>query len=404
MASSPANTAAAAATTATVPSDTLLINLAPLSLEALESALSNLALAFPTQSVLVALPGGPSLAPQASFNTLKLLPYTPQAPISSSNPLLTAADFLNTWKLAQENNAGACLLLGAESNSLPPESIRALAAAAFSNSDLTVAHYRLRPNEGLVNSAILYPVTRALYCAGARFPLALDLGLSLRMTERLAMTAQRFTAASDNEALVWPVAEAAVANYASTEVEIPTRSFPQPPTSDLNTILGQVAGSLFADIETKANFWQRMRTPAPVRTRMAIPVPIDSLPDFTPMVDAFHLAYNNLLEIWSLVLPPQSLLGLKRLSVLPAADFNMPDSLWARIVYDFILAWRLRTLNRGHLLGALTPLYLAWAASHLALIRNGTPPEQHIEELARVFEADKPYLVSRWRWPDRFNP
>jgi len=122
------------------------------------------------------------------------------------------------------------------------------------------------------------------------------------------------------------------------------------------------------------------------------------------MVDTFHLAYNNLLEIWSLVLPPQSLLGLKRLSVLPAADFNMPDSLWARIIYDFILAWRLRTLNRGHLLGALTPLYLAWTASHLTLIRNGTLPEQHIEELARVFEADKPYLVSRWRWPDRFNP
>jgi hypothetical protein len=122
------------------------------------------------------------------------------------------------------------------------------------------------------------------------------------------------------------------------------------------------------------------------------------------MVDTFHLAYNNLLEIWSLVLPPQSLLGLKRLSVLPASDFQMPDSLWVRMIYDFILAWRLRTLNRGHLLGALTPLYLAWTASHLTLIRTGTPPEQHIEELARVFEADKPYLVSRWRWPDRFNP
>ena len=43
----------------------------------------------------------------------------------------------------------------------------------------------------------------------------------------------------------------------------------------------------------------------------------------------------------------------------------MADDLWVRIVYDFILAYRLRTLNRGHLLGALTPLYLAWVASHL---------------------------------------
>jgi hypothetical protein len=126
------------------------------------------------------------------------------------------------------------------------------------------------------------------------------------------------------------------------------------------------------------------------------------------MLDSFRLAYANLHEIWSLVLPPNSLLGLKKLSLLPADTFRISDALWARIVYDFILAWRLRTLNRGHLLGALTPLYLAWAASHLLLTAEGAPdylaPEAHIQAVAAAFEADKPYLVSRWRWPDRFNP
>ncbi len=122
------------------------------------------------------------------------------------------------------------------------------------------------------------------------------------------------------------------------------------------------------------------------------------------MQDAFRLAYTNLGEIWSLVLPPNSLLGLKRLSQAPPDQFRMPDVLWARIVYDFLLAFRLRTINRGHLLGALTPLYLAWVASHLELIAAGVEPEQHIEQQAEAFESDKAYLVSRWRWPDRFNP
>ena len=122
------------------------------------------------------------------------------------------------------------------------------------------------------------------------------------------------------------------------------------------------------------------------------------------MVDSFRLAYGNLQEIWSLVLPPQSLLGLKRLSIMPSESFLMPDPLWARIVYDFLLAYRLRTLNRGHLLGALTPLYLAWVASHIRLTESGTDPERHIETVAAAFESDKSYLVSRWRWPDRFNP
>jgi hypothetical protein len=26
------------------------------------------------------------------------------------------------------------------------------------------------------------------------------------------------------------------------------------------------------------------------------------------------------------------------------------------------------------------------------------------EQLERAFEQNKPYLVQRWRWPDRFNP
>jgi hypothetical protein len=130
----------------------------------------------------------------------------------------------------------------------------------------------------------------------------------------------------------------------------------------------------------------------------------ESAADISPMLDAFRLAYTNLREIWSLVLPPNTLLGLKRLYVTDAATFRMPDNLWARIVFDFLLAYRLRTINRGHLLGALIPLYLAWVASHINITSSGTDAERHIEAVAAAFEADKPYLVSRWRWPDRFNP
>jgi hypothetical protein len=122
------------------------------------------------------------------------------------------------------------------------------------------------------------------------------------------------------------------------------------------------------------------------------------------MLDAFRLAYVNLREIWSLVLPPNTLLGLKRLSVTDAATFRMPDSLWARIVYDFLLAYRLRTINRGHLLGALIPLYLAWVAGHVNITASGVGSDSHLEAVAAAFEAEKPYLVARWRWPDRFNP
>ena len=378
----------------------LLVSLMPLPPDALETTLGNLALAFPTQTVLVATPDA---APHiSSGGPLRLLPYN--SPTTSTSPwVLTASDYINTFRLAEEHQATACVLLGPESPTLHPEPIRALATPAVTF-DLTVARYHLGPHESLVNSAILYPIHRSLFSARPRFPLAIDLGLSRRMLERLYAVAQRFTAASQSDALLWPVAEAVTANYSITQADVGSRAIPQPVVSDLNSLLNQIVGSLFAEVDAKAAFWQRARSiPAP-RLSPLEPAPVGDSPDVTSMLETFHLAYTNLHEIWSLVLPPNSLLGLKKLYVTSAADFCMPDGLWTRIIYDFILAYRLRTINRGHLLGALTPLYLAWVASHLILTSTGTPPEQHIQEQATAFEADKPYLVSRWRWPDRFNP
>ncbi len=379
----------------------LLVSLTLLPPEALEATLDNLAAALPDTAVRVVAPDA-SRVDTRQHGHLTLTPYTPL--VSSGSPwILTAADYLNLFESAQRHGAQRCLILGSESQTVQPESIRALAEAALSNADLVTPRYDMRPREGLVNSAILYPISRALYGAKPRFPLAVDLGLSLRMAERMAMAAQRFTSLGQNDALLWPVAEAAVAGFTVAQVEASHRAIPLPAIADLNTVLAIITGSLFGDVEAKAAFWQRSRVTQP-NGGFASDTVDEPAPDIQPMLESFRLAYTNLREIWSLVLPPQTLLGLKKLSLMPSESFRMPDALWARTVYDFILAYRLRTLNRGHLLGALTPLYLAWVASHLNLTQAGTPAEQHVEQTAAAFEAEKPYLVSRWRWPDRFNP
>lgn len=377
----------------------LLISLASMPSAAFQTTLANLAIAFPGEELLVA---SPDQQPEGTAmpEAVRLV-STMQSASTNVAWVLTAMDYLNAYQLAVEHKATTCILLGAEAQSLHPGAIRELALAA-TRCDLAMPCYDLSPREGLVNSAILYPTTRAIYGARPRFPLSVDVALSLKMAERLAMVAQKYTALNQNDALLWPVAEASAANLTITEIEAGTRTLPQPNVSDLTTLLTQIAGSLFADVELKATYWQRARGVQPPRSLSAAPA--DSMPDVQPMLDSFRLAYKNLHEIWSLVLPPNSLLALKRLSLMPPASFRMPDALWSRIVYDFILAYRLRTINRGHLLGALTPLYLAWVASHILLADSGMGAEQHVEEQAIAFETDKPYLVSRWRWPDRFNP
>jgi hypothetical protein len=357
---------------------------------------------------LVAYPATDPQATSWQHEGMLLQPYQPSARLHTLS-VQTAATFLSLYEVMRAHSATCGLLLGAEAQSLTPAAIHGLIEAVLErNADLAVACYATAPNEALINAAILYPVSRAVFGIKTRFPLALDLAMSDRMAERLATAAQKMTTAAQPEALIWPAAEAAVAGYTVAEVEVGQRDLPHPAGADLSSILNTTASALFSDVEAKATYWQRTRPATPLITLNSVPtprIPAESVPpeEITELMESFRIGYGNLHEIWALVLPPQTLLGLKRLSRLTATDFQLPDALWVRIVYDFILAHRQRVINRGHLMGALTPLYLAWVASHIVAGQQGAVADP-TESLAKAFEADKPYLVSRWRWPDRFNP
>lgn len=375
----------------------LLVFVTAMTPEHFKGVLANLQTAFSSDGLVVATQNEVPADISASLRIVA----TPQ---SSAAWSLKPIDFVHAAQRGREHEAKAFLILGPDADSLSPIALHNLADAVLRGPlDLAVPNYLLPPHAGLINSAILYPLTRAVFASRVRFPLSIDVALSLRMAERLAAVAERISAGNQADALLWPVNEAVAAGFAADEVDVGTRAMPQPSDPDINSILALVTGWLFADIETKAALWQRPRKPPVIRRPMSDGSLSDASADVARMVAAFQLANANLQEIWSLVLPPNSLLSLRRCSALDAVNFRMPDSLWARIVYDFLVAYRLRTINRGHLLGAFIPLYLAWVAGHFNVMASGTPPERHIEAVAAAFEADKPYLVARWRWPDRFN-
>jgi hypothetical protein len=132
------------------------------------------------------------------------------------------------------------------------------------------------------------------------------------------------------------------------------------------------------------------------------PRPLDS----ARMFDAFTQGYRELHRLWTVVLPPATLLALKRAAAQPAPSFRLDPNLWARIVYDFAVGYRTGAMERRQLLRSMTPLYLGWLASWVNAVREARAEEveERAEEVCRAFEAEKPYLISRWRWPDRFAP
>jgi hypothetical protein len=161
-------------------------------------------------------------------------------------------------------------------------------------------------------------------------------------------------------------------------------------------------------MDGRVETWQRVRGSSPVqRFGESEPAPQagGSSVDLDRLIESFRLGYRELRDIWTWVLPPKTILDLRRLIDTTPAHFRLDDDLWARIVYDFALGYRLRVLARDHLLRSLVPLYLGWLASFILQVgdRGADEVDRRVEQLGLAFEAQKPYLIARWRWPERLR-
>ena len=356
--------------------------------------------------VVIAYPGSGEAETQTAGETaFRLMPYTlPASDLTHLPWTIVAAAQKVICTLAVELGAKTCIVLHGDLATLDAKYLEVFSQAiAEKGCDLVLPVYPSRKFEGLLNHSILAPLTRALYGQRVRYPLAPDFGCSPQMAEKLSSSR-----GSGEGALLWPSVQAALGNYQVCQVSLDVQHATQTEGLELTAILTSLAGSAFSEMEASAAYWQRVRSSHPTATFGVIAENCnDGEPvDAKPLLDSFLLGYRNLQEVWGLVLPPVSLLELKKLSRCGPEAFRMPDELWVRIVYDFALAYRLRTMNRGHLIGALAPLYLGWVASYVQEVADLSPvaAEQRFERLARAYEEGKPYLVSRWRWPDRFNP
>jgi glucosylglycerate synthase len=321
-------------------------------------------------------------------------PWLGQVPVYAA--LLEEAESLGTK---------VCVVLNPDFVAFTPASVDVLAQPILeSGCDLTMPIYPAGRFDGLLNQAILAPLTRALYGKRVRNPLAQDFAVSGAFVPTLRQSLSTTAAA---QGLLWPATEAALRDKKVCQVYLPVHHDYAVAGIDLPALLQLTVAPLFADIERLASLWQRVRGSHPTETS-GDPSPVETgaetSPDPRRMVEAFQLGQRNLQEVWSLVLPPVTLLELKKLSQQPLESFRMADALWARIVYDFALAYRLRSLSRNHLLGAMAPLYLGWVGSRVLELQTAASAIGRQEQLERVFEQNKPYLVQRWRWPDRFNP
>lgn len=316
--------------------------------------------------------------------------------------ILTAARTLKTR---------ACVVIDAGVETVEPPWVDRLAGPVLSHDfDFILSYYHRSPHEGALTKGLVSPLVRALYGVRLRQPAAAEFACSMRMLQRLLDEDLWDSEGAQVGIDLWLTTCAASADFRLGEAALGVRAHPArgEDALDLATTLTQVVGALFADLEDRAERWQRIRGSVPVQQfgdASSIARPQWPPVDVERLMESYRLGYRELRDIWTWVLPPKTIVDLGRLVNSAPAQFSFDDDLWARIVYDFAIGYRLRVLARDHLLRSLVPLYLGWLASFILQTRQGSPEavDERLERLAEAFEAQKPYLIARWRWPERFR-
>ncbi|HZZ83927.1 MAG TPA: hypothetical protein VFE30_05280 [Anaeromyxobacteraceae bacterium] len=268
--------------------------------------------------------------------------------------------------------------------------------------------YLRHRHDAPLNTGVVYPLLRAAFGKRLRQPLGGETALSLTLARRLVMDPDWRRDAGSAGSDAWLLAKVLAGRERVCQAWLGAWPGASAPPEDASDALARALGQIFHELERHATRWQRIdgSEDAPV---FGTPGALEGEPprvDLAFLLDAFRLGQSELAPIWSHVLPPATLLALRRCAACSPETFQLDDGLWARIVYDFAVAWFAKLVERRQLLASMTPLYRGWMAGFLRATRNlddaGT--EARVEGICRAFEQEKRYLIARWRWPDSFNP
>jgi hypothetical protein len=323
------------------------------------------------------------------------------APPASGHPG-AAAGFRVIARAASATGARAGLLVGADLQTLPVATVERLLRPVWEGElDLAVPRVPRHLLDGTLTTLLLYPLTRALYGTAVRQPIASEAAFSAGLLARLLEAPGWGTAAGRVAPLVWTTVAAATGARLGEAWLPPRVAEPREGRLDLGALLSEVVGGAFALAELYEERW-REAAPLPPPRQLGEPLaPPGSPPavNVVRMVAVFRQGVRDLAPLWEQALSAETVADVYPLADLGPEEFAFPPELWARVVYDALLAWRFRVLHRGHLLRSLVPLYLGRTAA-LAREAAGQPPvaqERLLEHQAQAFLRARAVLTDRWR-------
>ncbi len=311
--------------------------------------------------------------------------------------------FRTIFEIAKRLSVKACAVVDADLRSITPEWIDLLLRPVIElNYDYVAPYYLRHKYDGTITNSFIYPVTRALYGKRIRQPIGGDFAFSGDLASFFLEKDVWDTDVAKYGIDIWMTTTAVANHFRVCQSFLGAKIHDaKDPATDLSGMLYQVIGSTFDLMEIYHDVWKNIKGSEPVSTfgfRYAVGLePV--IVNYEKMIEKFRLGAKELSSIWKNFMPGDLHDFIhNELSSVPAQSFNIPDDVWAEIVYYFALAYHGKKINREHLLKSLTPLYIGRVASFVIDTWNSSAAEveEKIENLCISFENKKDLLIKHW--------
>ncbi len=298
---------------------------------------------------------------------------------------------------------GGCML-DSDLRSISPEWIELLLAPVlYKGFGFVAPYYNRHKYDGTITNMIAFPLTWALYGRRVRQPIGGDFGFSGELIESLLSKDVWETDIARFGIDIWMTTVAICENYKICQSYLGAKIHDEKdPGKDLGPMFKQVVGTIFRLMSIYEDRWMQVRGSRPTAIfgfeSEYSPKPIEI--DMYNMIFKFRDSARDHLHVWEMVLENENCAKLKEVSEMDPDKFEMPADLWIKCLYDFAVAYNLRTdsLDAGRIIEALVPIYYATTASFISRTQNLDchQAEEIITQQCAFFEKMKPYIVERW--------
>jgi glycosyltransferase involved in cell wall biosynthesis len=270
-------------------------------------------------------------------------------------------NFKNLFEAATELQAKAVVVVDADLKSITPQWIQYLGEPLFAGFNYVTPIYVRHKYDGSITNHIAYPMLRTLFGLRVRQPIGGDFGFSGRMA-RAFLSEKLWNESIANFGIdIWMTTIAIARRFRVCQSFLgsPKTHRTKDPAKDLGPMFKQVIMTFFDLMIDFEYFWKDTSKSLP-SSIFGFGLGVDEKPppvnvNTAALYRSYISGFDRYMEIWKKIIPRTELTELTKTKKIPKEQFYYHSDLWARVLFNFAIAYRNNEIPRDQIIEAMIP-------------------------------------------------